>query len=1052
MKPFVKILKISLSVFFVTIVSLLVAGWLLQDRIIRFAMEEMGTTFGAPLEAEKVSFSLISDFPEANLKFDNIWLGRHQYDEYDEILDTDTLAKFQKLSVSLNTRALLNDEIIIKNIAFSDGFVLYAIDSTGKMTYDYLIPVDTTDTADQEESTPLYLTVDEISLTNFRCMYSDDQLKAKANVFIQELNANLKMDDDNLTANAIGKIELSKLKFEDTKADRVDKIDLNFDITYASDTIYTKLFALDAGDLTLNAKGKIIAGEQTYTDLTLDVFSPSLAALTKYAPEGMLKEYGISQVAGQLNFNTQLKGIIGDELPFYNATVDLSKASIKYQDFPLIYNLNLNTDATNGKQKNNRTTAINLKKLEADCSGNHLDLSGQFSNLDRLNYDFSSNLDIDLYASRTLIPDSVVRYTEGLVNIQLSTKGILTDSLDSAFIATALEQTKLEINLNKLKFNIPDGTKVRQLSGDFSYANRQLDASKIYVYLPNDKVRLSKNSFTAQFEGDFMQPENTRINIPNFYFATDEGSISGSATLNKLKHLRFDVSSKLNLELAKLMRFAPDTLVNDMSGSIQAYIKSKGKLNIDKMNDEDLESIMYDNSDFELNFDQVNLNMKDTLMSVYNLNGKIAKKQHTLSINDLKGVYQNLAFNVEHTTVKNAFNTAIRNQPGTLKVDGIYRFGDLDYKVLAAFASEDEESSPSTEQEPEPTNWNYEITGQAFVKSFKYDDTFVKDIEADYDINDAKQLIKSNIKIGQTLYGQTATVNNLSTKLEMNMSTNEVKGKLAIEDMKYEDALLTDISALYNANDTVYTVDQMKFKGFGGETNSSLKVHMKPDDEMEVEMKSNIMELDVRRLMKEMKDFDQTEMTYEQLNGIVSSDNLFLKFKMIGDSIDYADMMMTCDLKFHDGGIYHYPPVQDMAQYLKKLDNLDTLSFKTIETHMFLFKEAMYVPRTYVVTSIFDVDVIGMQSFGEDYRYHVGINLGQVLGKKEASSIDDNVKTDKKKMVRVQATGNKGDYKSGIDNKKDREKMKTIVFNKQRAHNLVFHPKWFNFETGVEKE
>ncbi|SMD31968.1 hypothetical protein SAMN04488029_0306 [Reichenbachiella faecimaris] len=1048
MKLFIKILKISLLVFFITLTTLLAAGWLLQDRIVRFAMEEMGTTFGAPLAADKVSFSLISDFPQASLKFDNIWLGRYQYDESNEILGTDTLAKFQRLYVSLNAKALMDDEIKIQDVKIEDGFVLYAIDSTGAMSYDYLIPVDTTAIVDEEASAPLDLTVDEISLTNFKLLYSDDQLKAKANVFIPELIATVQMDDINLSATANGKVELSKLKFEDTKADRVEKIDLEFDVSYAADTVFAQLFKLDAGDVTMDAKGKVFVGDQTYTDLSLSVFAPSLAALTKYAPEDMLKEYGISQVSGQLSMSTQLKGIVGDELPFYDANVDLFKASIKYQDYPLVYNVELKTSATNGKRKNNSTTSIGLKTFKADCSGNHIELSGQFSNLDKLNFNLISKLELDLDASKAYIPDSLFKSLGGKIIASFSTKGVMPDSVDSQFIETMANNTIAHIKADNIHLSIDSVINIRKLSAQLGYQTKEIEIKNLNAYFPDYKQSLVNNSLKLQLSGDLMNPDKMHANIPSFNFGNKNARLRGSASFKDGKIFAFDLNSHLDLNLKELKQYAPDAQVKSMKGKFIADIKSRGQFHIDSIESQ-MESILYDQTSLNIQFKNIETDMTDTLMNIQNLNGRIQMANQVIQIDDLSGLYQGIDFAIEKTTVSNPFRTAIQNQPGTLKVDGIYRFGDLDYRILGAFVSEEEDTPPSQE-ESEPTRWNYEITGQAFVQSFRYDNIIIKGIETDYNIKDATNLIKGNVKIDQTLYDQTI-INNLSTKYVVDMTTYETKGKLAITDMKYEDAWLKEISALYNVNDTVYTIDQLKVKGFGGETNSSIKVNMKENDEMEIEMKSTIANLDIRRLMKEMKNFDQTEMTYEQLNGVVSSNNFFLRMTMIGDSIVYDDMRMTCDLTFEDGGIYQYPPVQDMAQYLRKVDNLDTMSFKTINTHMFLFKDAVYVPRTYVVTSIFDVDVIGMQSFGEDYRYHVGVNLGQVLGKKKASSLDDDSDTKRKKMIRVKAEGRKGKYKSGLDNPKDRDAMKLKVKTQEKILEFRFQPQFFNFDTGADK-
>ena len=1054
MNRFLKVLKISLLTFIILLFSLVVAGWLLQDRITKYALNELSETFDAPMATKDVNFSLITDFPLASIQFEGLWLGAYQWNEKNEIQSIDTLVKVNDLYVSVNTRDLFNDIFTIRKVELVDAFVKYEIDSLGRTNFDFLMSSDTVAVEEEMvEGEPLDLTAEGIRLSNFTLWYKDEQQGIKTKAYIPEINGAVKLKDPKTYAHFNGNLEISDVFVKDTPMDRMEKADLGINLTFKSDTLEIVSLVLQTEEIKITTEGKMILGEQTYADLNTNIKAPSLAKLTKYAPDGMLKANGVSQVAGSVDINSSVRGFVGEEdLPHYEVSLIYDQGSLKYENYPLIYNIGIQTSITNGSKNNNQTTSINLSKLKANVSGNKIDLSGNFYNLDRLKYDLVAKLDLDFDASKKIVPDTLVQDIGGQINVQLATKGMAPDSITSDFINTALANTTAQIGFEKFKVKMDETVNIRKMSGKISYSDRHVELTDLSAYLPDYKVRLTKNSFDLTFKGDPMKPKSLVIDIPKFHFATSEGVLDGNASVKKLKHLNFAVTSRLNLDLKKLKRFTSDTLVNDMNGRLKASIQSKGKLNIEKMADEDIETILYDNTNLDLSLERINLDMKDTLMNVKNLSGRIIKKDHNISIDGFKGGYQGISFDI-NTTVENAFNTALRNKPGILKVDGTYKLGNLDYKILGAFASEEEsEANSSSTEVEEPTNWNYEVTGQAFVKSFKYDDTTVKDIEAVYDINDANQLIKSNVKVGQTIYGETATVNSLSTKLEMNMSNNEVKGKLAITDMKYEDAMLTDISALYNVNDTVYTIDQLDFMGFGGEILTSMQIHMKPQDEMEFEMKGNIIELDVRRLMKEMKNFDQDEMTYEQLNGIVSSDNFFLRMVMIGDSIVYDDMRMTCDLKFHDGGIYHYPPVQDMAQYLpkKKVDNLDTLSFKTIDTHMFLFKDAVYIPRTYIVSSLFDVDMLGMQSFGEDYRYHVGVNLGQVLGKKKASSLEENSETKKVKMIRVKATGHSGDYKSGLDNVKDRDEMKRIVKTQEKVLEFRFQPKAFNFDTGAE--
>lgn len=1049
MKIFLKVLKITVLIVLSTLVVLSVAGWAMQDRITKYALNELSETFDAPLGTKKISLSLVNDFPLASIRFEGLWIGSFQLNENGEIQSIDTLARVDNLFASVETLDLLDNIFTIRKVEIQDGYVKYEVDESGISNFDFLMSSDST-TTDTTDDTPLALTAEDIVLGNLTLIYKDDQQKTKANIFIPQVEGSTILKDPRTYAQLKGNIQLTDLYQQDTPLDRIQLADLAVDITFKTDTLNIESLKVQTDDLSLTSQGKIILGDQLYIELQADAEAASLAALTKYAPDDMLSSYDISQISGAIELKSEVTGFISEgKLPHYEVMVNLTKGSLKWQDYPLVYNIGLKASATNGVSNNNKTTAVNLTNLAADFSGNHFSLTGRFDNLDKLNYDLSTKIELDLDASKALIPDSLFKKTGGNIYAQLTTKGVAPDSINSEFVENVLKNTQAQIDFDQLTLVKDEAIHLKKLSAQLSYADRKIALKNLNAYLPAYKINLIDNHLELELNGDLLQPESTVLNIPIFRFASKEGSINGSASIQKLKYATFAVNSKLDLDLAKLKRFASDTLVNDMKGNVTASIRSKGKLDLENL-DTQLESVLYDQTDFDINLKNVHLDMKDTLLNIKNLNGRALKKKHQIGLNDFSGIYQGINFNVETLSVENAFNTALRNQPGTLKVDGIYRLGDLDYNVLGAFAGSEETTDSNETSNTEPTLWNYEIDGQVFVNSFKYDDAMIRGIETSFGMQSINNQVAGDLIISTVTYDNTL-VNGFSSNYLINTSTNEVKGKFASKDIYYEDAILNDISALYNINDSVYTIDQLKFKAFDGKISTSIKVTLHENEEIEVEMKNDIDHIDMRRLMQEMKDFEQGELTHKNFSGELTSDNLFLRMKLMGDSIVYDDLRMTGDLKFENGGIFHYPPVQDMAQYLKKIDNLDTMSFKTINTHFFLFKDAVYVPRTYVVTSAFDVEAIGMQSFGEDYQYHVGVNLREILRGRKQSELDESVDVERKRMIRLKATGHEGKYKSGFDKVKERDLMLTRIKTKEKILEFRFQPQFFNFDTGVEK-
>ena len=105
-----------------------------------------------------------------------------------------------------------------------------------------------------------------------------------------------------------------------------------------------------------------------------------------------------------------------------------------------------------------------------------------------------------------------------------------------------------------------------------------------------------------------------------------------------------------------------------------------------------------------------------------------------------------------------------------------------------------------------------------------------------------------------------------------------------------------------------------------------------------------------------------------------------------------------------------------------------------------------------------NITAYGMQTFGEDYQYHLKLYLGEILhGKtrrirKKQEEMEDNP-DDKKSGLRslyIQTSSINGESKNRLDKKSDRLQMKTKINVQEGILNIIFHPLLVDFDTEVE--
>jgi hypothetical protein len=214
--------------------------------------------------------------------------------------------------------------------------------------------------------------------------------------------------------------------------------------------------------------------------------------------------------------------------------------------------------------------------------------------------------------------------------------------------------------------------------------------------------------------------------------------------------------------------------------------------------------------------------------------------------------------------------------------------------------------------------------------------------------------------------------------------------------------------------------------------------------------------MDISNLLEEFDDFDQEEINHKQLNGLFST-KMDGRLLMLGDSLVMDSIKVKGDMTLEDGGLFNYLRAMELADFTN-LDELDNIRFKTMKTKLFIFKNAIYVPQTDIRSNAMDITAYGMQTFGEDYQYHLRIFLGEILhGKterirKKQEKMEDN--PDEKgsglTSLFIQSSSINGKSKNGLDNKKDRLRMKTKIKVQEGILNIIFHPLLVNFDTGVK--
>ncbi|HAF28860.1 MAG TPA: hypothetical protein DCG75_07410 [Bacteroidales bacterium] len=997
MKKLLKIFSWFIGILIFVIIALTVVAKLAEDKIADIALRRVSESIEAPVEIDHVSFNLLRKFPLATIELHDVLLGTHIISGSSDsaLAGMDTIARIGKIYVSVKSKPLLKGNFEIIKVDIEDATVHYFVDTSGISNIDFLISADETTDGDTLPSKPLNVNITNLSLKNITCYYHDQKIKASAKIKIPEIKVKANIEGEDIMASVFGDISFSDCSFEKTNLNLMNKTDLKFDIDYENDSVSIKKLNVNTDGASLDLLGSVVLGDEINTDIKLKASNLILAELIKYAPREMLNEYGLQKISGSMMLDANVKGIYSDsEMPKVDLTIELRNGNILTADYPEVKNISFKGEVTNGILRNNKSTQAKFSAFHFETEQSKFDLVFSVLDIDHPKYEIKTNMDIHVGEFKNFIPDSLVENITGNIVASLSTKGELPDSIGDDFIDYIMANSTADINLSNFNADLYSSLSIKNFSSKIVYRPNSLKVKNLNIEIPTYNVELKNTSFNAGFKGSINNMAELKLNIKSYHIETKGSVVTGNAKINNLDNPRYEFESKIitNLEEAKVM--LPDSLLKTLKGNVVLNVRSKANLNMDSLNYQVMD-IVFKNSSYDLKMNNIYAELFDEpLYKIENLSGFIEMNPKKITISKMMGIAGGIEFGIDSTIIENVYNTVIKNQKERLIVNTRMSFGDIDYSMFAPFILTDstQETKAETEEKTSvPTNFTMLIKGAVKVKSLTYDKVYIE-----------------------------------------------------------------DVSTLFNITDSVYIIDQFKFKAFNGMMSTSVKYMIKPDNKSVIETHHVIDKMDIHKLLADFDNFQayyEPSIKSENLSGLFST-NLYTRVNMIGDSLIQNDMRVRGSLRLEDGGVYNFEPATSMSKFTG-IDELDNIKFKTLESKIFIFKNAIYVPETFISSTALNITAYGMQSLGEDYEYHLKIKLSDILfgkskkQKRKESKGGEDVVEDERNMREIVAYSLDGKNKNGFDSNDLQSKMKTKIKVQETLLNLRFDPGMFNFDTKV---
>ncbi len=983
---------------------------LFEGKITQLAIHEVEKTIKAPISYGQVSIIPFRDFPNLTVRISDFKLGQ-QSDSvrvFGIAQLPDTLIGFKNVFISIRAYPLIHNNIQVEGFELNGFRANYVVDSTGRSNFDFLIPSDTLpEQNDSSVQTILNILLKNLTISDINLTYFDSRENASANINISKLHLNGRVTGDSIQFKSFGDVVLSRLTYQDFPVNKLNKAALSYSIEYDNGNVTISLATLETDGIQVRAKGNVVLSDSIWIDMGVALPKINLIELSKFIPDSLTQSFGIDRVAGQIALNSTIRGYLYDTIMFPSVFVDfaLKNGYLRTTKYPKIKRFNITGSLAVPNTNFLTTTSISIKKLDIQTEQSSVNLSLTLKNPNKPVYNIQGNLLINLDEFTPLLPDSTLTQLSGIVEADFYTKGKLPEYLGLSSSDYFMANSGFNINLRNISAAIDSINAITNLNAAISFSsNKQLNINGLELQLPGYNLKVTNGLLKATLNGDISYPEKIDIKVDTLNIALGSSLIGLKFKVRNLQNPVFRADGLFKVNLNEIKFYLPDTLVSYITGLAELKFNTYGNLKLDSL-ERDLMPIIFENSRFSATVTDFGFSLpNDTLIGIDHLSFNMSMANDTIRLNNLSGRYKDLEFQSDSTSIWNAYKTIIQEQKNKkLIINTSLWASRIDYAMFLPFMAED-------------TTTN---------------------IEAD------------SIK--------TETIEDDSSSSYMPQYI--IRGIAKVDRIKYGKILISDLSTKFRLDDSLYVIDDMRLKAFGGTMVTSAIYDTRKAPLEIIEFKNESKNINIKQLLAENEDFEQDYFTHKNIEGLLTG-TVFGRVVMQDTNIFYEKFNLMGDFTLEDGGIYNFEPAMELSKFTN-LKELDNIVFRTLKTKVFIYNNQIYFPKTDIVSTAMDMSVYGMQSFGDDYEYHFVVYPGDMMfGKSKkllkrqglkAEDFEGDNKAKRSGLYLVALERGKNS-KYSFDTKQLQRVMKATIRVQERGLNLVFHPYVMNFSTDLDRK
>jgi hypothetical protein len=205
--------------------------------------------------------------------------------------------------------------------------------------------------------------------------------------------------------------------------------------------------------------------------------------------------------------------------------------------------------------------------------------------------------------------------------------------------------------------------------------------------------------------------------------------------------------------------------------------------------------------------------------------------------------------------------------------------------------------------------------------------------------------------------------------------------EVTVKELVLPDITLTRFSCTAALRPARMDLNSLTFQACDGSVAASGSIFFQPSNEIDLSMQARLDELDIRTLFQEFDDFDQQELTHQNLYGQLDA-TLDLAFTIEpGFELDAESMVLKSEVSITNGRLKDFKPLESLGKAIK-MSYLQDIEFEKLSNQIHLEKGLLRIPTMDIQSSALNLTVSGKYHLNEQLNFALVLNLREILSKK----------------------------------------------------------------------